>query len=105
MKLDACAVVDDAEGRALMLAGEQSSAGQVADDRSGIAARDVDAFMRAPVESSQRTAIRWAAFSLDNPSIRGNRLGRISSSLMRQMPAIEWPLCSFGTNGRAAGAE
>ncbi len=35
--------------RALMLAGEETSTDQVIDERSGVAARDVDAFTRAAV--------------------------------------------------------
>ncbi len=68
--------------------------------REPVSRRGMNTPSRAPLDgSSQRTATRWAAFSLEMPKMRGSHPGRICSSRMRQMPAMAWPRCSLGRKG------
>ena len=51
----------------------------------------------SPITSAYMLEARThAAFSLESPTILGNRFGRMSSSRIRQMPTMAWPSCSFG---------
>ena len=80
-------VVGDGEVCQLMLAGENTSAREV--DHEPMSRRGMITPSRdSPDSSSQRTAMRWAAFLLEMPQKRGSHGGRIWCNRIRQMPAM-----------------
>jgi len=82
--------LSDPELGSVVRAGKESAANRAVDERVGISSRMYTP-VRSPVGPSHSTAMRWAAFSLRNPSQPGKPAGRMSPKRIRQIPATDQP--------------